>query len=205
MAERNLKATRVALETGIARSTLSSLVNNNSKMIQNETLNTLCSYLKVTPNEFFRFSEFDLIPDVEINTFKTEYYVEGNTWNFSIHPILGDLFINLEKNLNKVSLFELTFNTDVLSVDGFQDQHDKIPRINIRINDSTNKNESLSKFWNDEKLSPFFEIVIFSIYEEFRSKLIKKINENSDFIKSGINIKDIDLIFEKDTLPISNF
>lgn len=60
LAERNLKITRVAKDTGIARSTITSISQNDVKMIQLETINTLCIYLGVTPCEFFEFSEYDV-------------------------------------------------------------------------------------------------------------------------------------------------
>ena len=49
LAERNLKITTVCNDTGISRTTLTYLANNYSKGIQYDTLNTLCSYLKVSP------------------------------------------------------------------------------------------------------------------------------------------------------------
>lgn len=60
LAERNLKITRVAKDTGIARSTITSITQNDVKMIQLETINSLCIYLGVTPCEFFEFSEYDV-------------------------------------------------------------------------------------------------------------------------------------------------
>ena len=63
LAERNLKASDVSEATGIARSTLSSLVNQHSKMIQLTTLDKLCEYLQVTPAEFFLFDPKPTSPD----------------------------------------------------------------------------------------------------------------------------------------------
>lgn len=60
LAERNLKITRVSKDTGIARSTITSISQNDVKMIQLETINSLCIYLGVTPCEFFEFSEYDV-------------------------------------------------------------------------------------------------------------------------------------------------
>lgn len=79
LAERNLKITRVAKDTGIARSTITSIAQNDVKMIQLETINSLCIYLGITPCEFFEFSEYDVEFTVfieekeENNVFFTEY------------------------------------------------------------------------------------------------------------------------------------
>lgn len=60
LAEKNLKITTVSQETGISRTTLTSLANNYSGGIQFETLNSLCVYLNTTPEQLFIFSPFDL-------------------------------------------------------------------------------------------------------------------------------------------------
>lgn len=60
LAERDLKITQVSNETGISRTTLTSLINGNSKGIQFDTLNTLCIYLGITPQDFFISTNFDI-------------------------------------------------------------------------------------------------------------------------------------------------
>lgn len=70
MAERNLKITKIAKDTGISRTTLTSLANNYSQGIQFDTLNSLCMYLNVNINEFFEYIPFDIyvLPSFEIDT-----------------------------------------------------------------------------------------------------------------------------------------
>ncbi|KKW88327.1 helix-turn-helix domain-containing protein [Lacticaseibacillus rhamnosus] len=63
MAQRGLKTTQVAIDTGISRNALTVLVYNRSKMIQLTTLNKLCKYLQVTPAEFFVFDPHPASPD----------------------------------------------------------------------------------------------------------------------------------------------
>lgn len=60
LAERNLKITQVANDTGISRTTLTSLANNYSQGIQMDTLNKLCIYLRVTPEQLLAFLPFDI-------------------------------------------------------------------------------------------------------------------------------------------------
>lgn len=60
LAERNLKITKVSKDTGISRTTLTSLVSNNSKGIQFDTLNELCMYLKAEPKDVFLYIPFNI-------------------------------------------------------------------------------------------------------------------------------------------------
>lgn len=59
LAERNLKITRVSRDTGISRTTLTALCNDYTGGIKFDTLNVLCKYLKVTPQDFFNYSPYD--------------------------------------------------------------------------------------------------------------------------------------------------
>lgn len=60
LAERNLKISKVSKDTGISRTTLTSLSSNNSQGIQFDTFNKLCSYLKVNANDLFSFIPYDI-------------------------------------------------------------------------------------------------------------------------------------------------
>ncbi|MFT9372443.1 helix-turn-helix domain-containing protein [Liquorilactobacillus hordei] len=59
LAERQLKITRISNDTGISRTTLTSLRQNDAKGIQFDTINTLCNYLSVEPKDFFDYSPLD--------------------------------------------------------------------------------------------------------------------------------------------------
>ena len=61
LAERRLTLSKVSEDTRISRTTLTALSGRGAKGIQFETLNTLCQYLKVTPNELFLYRPFDLV------------------------------------------------------------------------------------------------------------------------------------------------
>lgn len=60
MAKKNLTASRISADTRISRVTLGALINNQAKGVQFETLNTLCSYLGITPGELFEFAPIDV-------------------------------------------------------------------------------------------------------------------------------------------------
>lgn len=61
LAERNLKITKVSKDTGISRTTLTSLCYDYTAGIKYSTLNILCQYLNITPTEFFSFIPYDYV------------------------------------------------------------------------------------------------------------------------------------------------
>lgn len=69
MAERKLSIQDVADRTGLSRTTISSLVNENGKGIQFDTMDVLCELLKVNPGELFSYNfvrysfEFDVLSE----------------------------------------------------------------------------------------------------------------------------------------------
>lgn len=75
LAERSLKISRISKDTGVARSTLTSLAQNETKMIQLETVNTLCNYLGTTPGDLFEYIPIDFKITVEMTLAEiiTEY------------------------------------------------------------------------------------------------------------------------------------
>ena len=53
LAEKGLRITKVSKDTGISRTTLTALTQNHSQGIQFDTLDTLCTYLNITPSDLF--------------------------------------------------------------------------------------------------------------------------------------------------------
>ncbi|WP_432749510.1 helix-turn-helix domain-containing protein [Pediococcus pentosaceus] len=106
IAERQLKITRVAGDTGISRTTLTSLSSNSSKMVQLETVNKLCQYLKINPSDFFEYVSFDF-----------EYYFDDSELINDFSPFNGmqeqppvydaTLLIYVTENGNRVDTIEL--------------------------------------------------------------------------------------------------
>ena len=58
MAERGLKIADVYNDTGISKTTLMALSENKGKGIQFETIDKLCNYLNISPQDFFVYSPF---------------------------------------------------------------------------------------------------------------------------------------------------
>ena len=68
LAERNLKIAQVSKDAGISRTTFTSLALNNAKGIQYDTLNTLCTYLQIKPNQLFEHLPIEIeIDHLEVN------------------------------------------------------------------------------------------------------------------------------------------
>ena len=64
LAQRNLKISKVYQDTGISRTTLTALAYNHAQGIQFETLNTLCTYLKVSPTDLILHVPVGLVVSV---------------------------------------------------------------------------------------------------------------------------------------------
>lgn len=60
MSERNIKASDIYRDLGIARSTILSLAKGSTGGIQFETLERLCTYFDVLPTDFFEYSPYVL-------------------------------------------------------------------------------------------------------------------------------------------------
>lgn len=97
LAERNLKISQVSNDTGLSRTTLTSLAQNNPKGIQLETIDKLCQYF-VSIDKFFEFISFNIkvncmAPDVHKN-FKTLTYSE----TLEVSPFETDLYLIKQSN-----------------------------------------------------------------------------------------------------------
>lgn len=98
MAAKKIIATKVAKDTGIARSTISKISNNSTEKIEYSTINTLCRYLGVTPSDFFHYVpidfefNFDLSQDFSFIDYST-YDGSGYEITFEFNFLI-DCFIN---------------------------------------------------------------------------------------------------------------
>ena len=91
----NVRANRLAVETGIAPSTLTRINNNRSSQIDYETLNSICNFFKITPNDFFDYSPFDF--EVVLST-KEEIKASDEL----------TIFIQVQKFNSYIGTFEFT-------------------------------------------------------------------------------------------------
>lgn len=95
LAERNLRITKVSKDTGISRTTLTSLSSNKAQGIQFDTINTLCNYLNVNPNQLITHTPIDVkLKDVLIDHLE----INNRSTDSSIKPTSLELTIEITKN-----------------------------------------------------------------------------------------------------------
>lgn len=149
LAEKGIKISRVFNDTGISRSTLTALAENQSKGIQFETLNTLCNYLKVNPGELFSYVPFDFevnIDTVTVDNANSPYYNEGdfNVSAIGNCDITVSLFINVkfEKGhfslefIGKGSLQNKLINIEVKPI---EDENEETKRVFYKVYDKLDR------------------------------------------------------------------
>ena len=98
LAERDLRITKVSNDTGISRTTLTSLANNRSQGIQLDTINTLCNYLQVGPEKLISYVPVEIkVNDVEIinnNTLNVKLEITKNSRTYICY-LTGDCYTSL--------------------------------------------------------------------------------------------------------------
>lgn len=110
LAERGLKITKVSIDTGISRTTLTSLNNNYSQGIQFDTLNKLCGYLKVLPGELFLYIPYEIkIKNFSLDGEEADFLVE---FSYNGKEYEYEMFINiyLDYYSDTVDSIDITYN-----------------------------------------------------------------------------------------------
>lgn len=198
MAERNLKASRVANDIdNLSRNTINTTVNNNGKMIQLETINSLCQYLGVAPADFFEYLPFDVI--ISINSDKDFKINKPNLddellFGATIEPFYLNLYLK-KRNTNQASgTTSKTFELSVIlekplkfSVDS-NDINKLVPANKAEFvvvignppqkRNFANQYNDFIKFWNEELTEGF--------RQDIRHKIIV---ETTNYVKNEIQDK----------------
>lgn len=103
MAERGLKISDVYEATGISKTTLMAISDNTGKGIQYETMDKLCDFFNITPEQFFIYSPYNF-----------NFHVLNNDDNV-VH--LNDIAITVSKSSG---LKSYTFSPNVITPMGEQ-------------------------------------------------------------------------------------
>ena len=122
LAERDLSITKVSKDTGISRTTLTSLCSNHGQGIQFDTLNTLCIYLGVTPDKLIAFAPVNIeISHIEISddgkscVISLDIIEKGR---HHVYSLIGSLALDCEEDkLRKIGIV-LNFKKDMENPDG---------------------------------------------------------------------------------------
>ncbi len=100
--ERGLKTSRVAKDVSIARSSLTSMVQNDSEMIRIDAIDKLCNYLNISPNEFFEYIPVDIDLSFEdpsfIFTIDKEKELKELNESLSIFDISFEFLVDINNN-----------------------------------------------------------------------------------------------------------
>lgn len=114
LSERGLKTSRVAKDVKIARSSLTSMIQNDSEMVRYDAIDKLCSYLHITPCEFFEHAAlnfeftFDDEPDYKIQSRNDNFEITANIADaFSIEKMDFEILVDVETNDGKRYNFDL--------------------------------------------------------------------------------------------------
>ena len=125
-----MKITKVSKDTGISRTTLTSLANNYSQGVQFETLDSLCSYLKITPADFFSYSPFNVFINVDEKAKGDEIHIGKFSIQFVIKSAYG-------KTITEFSLpAEVKFSRGVSQDELDSEVETKFLNIVINVSDS---------------------------------------------------------------------
>lgn len=110
LVERNIKISELHKRTGISRTTLTALAQNQSKGIQFDTFDTLCTYLKISPNDLF-------IQE----TLEYDFTVMDITEPKSTQRFIADINIHADINYKNTNFDELIVCRVQLYDDGTSD------------------------------------------------------------------------------------
>ncbi|PWA12079.1 hypothetical protein DCC39_07460 [Pueribacillus theae] len=175
LAERGLKITRVAKDTGISRNTITATAQNDSEMIRLETINTLCKYLSITPCEFFEYEPVDLNFSAYVNKVNLTGSVSND--EIRIEEINIDLFMDVKESRNTSSVdlhcsLEKVFEFDLIPFG------DNIIPLKIEFDNDKEKENFIKEIFNH--ISPSFQKDIYNdITSALKGELVKKLKEEA--------------------------
>lgn len=175
LAERNLKITRVATDTGISRTTLTALSSNSSKMVQFDTINALCLRLKVTPAELFAYSPIDFSATFAVDDEHPESKGVGDpyegTLDWIVSSVTGDLYLKINRGWGtEDQTLELRFSVSPFSIEEAFTQQSGSNLIDVDITDDDSG--QLSALWNANELGEFYDVFEQQIRDEFSKQVV---------------------------------
>lgn len=171
MAERDLKIADVYEDTGISKTTLMALAENNGKGVQYETIDKLCNYLEVSPSEFFIYAPY--ITKIEEANWKADEHI----YNFMYSIQSGESEIDYDVLVNLYS-GNYGYMDEVLSSDKNTNSYNFVFYIEV---DGGGKDDSFSSFYHSLPIQ-FRK----TVRENLFSKIIEYINsDNPTYMTTG--------------------
>ena len=173
LAEKGLKITDISRETGISRTTLTSLSNNYSKGVQFDTINALCNYLDTTPDKLITYIPVD-ISILEIKSKPTDER------NLSIKVKMNKNHFNYYTYLDATCIYNSseTFNLDLEELKILHD-----------IDISVGIDHYLESDWDQSEIENTIEKLPEVFKNDFKNQLIDCIIKHYGFDVSQENYK----------------
>lgn len=194
LADRNIKITKVAKDTGISRNTITATAQNDGKMIQLETINSLCRYLAINPGDFFEYIPFDIIPVVYVES--SDYIFSNNGYDeelhenkLSVYSVL-DIYLEVYEESGTKKTFDLTAKLNKYSdnlYDIIEDRYGNTSeRLSVKVDYEINfvDKEDAQLFKNR-----YWDKMSYPFQEEFLVKLALNISKT---LKANIKEEIID-------------
>lgn len=142
MAERGLNIQDVSNSTKLSRTTVSTLVNNNGKGIQFDTMDELCELLNIAPGDLFsRFvvEQDYVVESITIDSEEEDTYIITERDETDLEPYISALACTIEL-FAKVSINGdvIVDNLVLFKVNVNLNQAKEIHRISVSTNKDTN-------------------------------------------------------------------
>lgn len=198
MVKRGLKASRVANDIeNLSRNTINSTVNNKGKMLQLETINSLCQYLGVSPNEFFEYLPFDVEISINSDNELIANYPDGDE---IVSGVIKPFYLNLyikKISTNQVSgTTSKTFELSVISekpiridlngnnnLESIDDANFVVVLGNPPVSKEYDKQkEDFLEFWNDELTTSFQKDIRQQIISEISKYTVNEIQNKLSLV-----------------------
>lgn len=196
LAERNLKISKVAKDTGISRTTLTALAQNTSQGIQFETLNVLCGYLGITPDLFFEYIPYTIkISATELMTDKNKVITNTfNEYKIDKKGIKIDFSVNVIEHISNSKQLISSFNFVGINQKEFEITKEKIGKngrvgdasmLDIKLKDDNGFQKFIANITQNMPVTSRVYIINY-INNKINEEVIKIINNN---IKSKLLFK----------------
>lgn len=128
LAERQLRITKLANDTEISRSTITSIAQNDTKMIQLDVINKICTHLSIEPKDFFSFIPIDITSNFNVNKFGVQEHKQkfDDLKIPDLNDFSLDLFLTTIDNTHETFKYTYNLNVNSLSIERDTDLFDEI-------------------------------------------------------------------------------
>lgn len=197
LTQKRIKISRMALDTGLSRTTLTALSQNESKRIDNDTLNTILMYLQIKPDDFFNFVSYDCEVKIEPIDFKVDINSDdfSNETSYYIKKGTFDLFLKID---NRISARKLVYEFELNLVEKYNRVDIEVYSIQTGPNEYETEHSVSGVFTfkisgDDRNLIDFNEFIKNEIPFEFQIQIENNIKDTFKQILKSKFITDLSL------------